>query len=68
MLTMEVVMRDNQVPRQRVCYMVAGGQYVEGTTNGPEDTAWFLKKAGQNPPIDIQMRAASGEAVRLVHA
>jgi hypothetical protein len=55
-MVQNVVRTDQDLKR---CYMVAGGKYFEGTTNGPADVAHFLSLADGALPIDLQMRAVS---------
>ncbi len=37
-------------------YMVVDGKYIEGTMNGPSDTARFLMAGGAHLPADLQVR------------
>ena len=46
-------------------YMVVAGKYIEGTMNGPSDTARFLMAGGAHLPADLQVRRCPPEVVPL---
>ena len=56
-----------QFPSQSYGYVIAGGRYIEGTSNCPLDTVRLLAAGGQHLLADVQIRHLPPASIPEAH-